>query len=113
MTWGEALVKIQKGERFEDPDILRLADFFGWSVAHAQACRVWTTEDPSILKLTTDNGWTVSHEQARRGWTTLDPYILSLTDTYGKTVLDIMLSEGWEPKTEEEKLVVFTVKAET
>jgi len=32
-------------------------------------------------------------------------------DGDGETVLDIMLRNGWEPKTEEEKLIVFTVKA--
>jgi hypothetical protein len=84
VTWQEAWGRIVEGERFEDPETLRLADSFGWSVAHLQA---------------------------RRGWTTLDPNILSLADKYGDTVLDRMMGEGWEPKTEEEKLIVFTVKA--
>jgi len=84
VTWKEALDSVIVGERFEDPEILRLAGIFGWSIAL---------------------------EQAYRGWTTLDPDILSLVDNYGKTVLDVMLREGWEPQTEEEKLIVFTVKA--
>jgi len=84
MTWQEAWGRIVEGERFEDPETLRLADSFGWSVAHMQA---------------------------RRGWTTLDPNILSLMDSDGETVLDVMLQKGWKPQTEEEKLIVFTVKA--
>jgi len=84
MTWQEAWGRVVEGERFEDPETLRLASI---------------------------NGWSVAHEQAFRGWTTLDPDILSLLDKYGRTVLDVMLLEGWEPQTEEEKLIVFTVKA--
>ena len=68
-------------------------------------------EDPNILSLRSIRGWTIAHSQAYRGWTTLDPNILSLRDGDGETVLDIMLNVGWEPKTEEEKLIVFAVKA--
>jgi len=84
VTLKEAFERVLSGERFEDPEILKLAS---------------------------PNGWSVAHEQAWRGWTTLDPNILSLTRVDGLTVLDVMLDWGWEPETEEEKLVVFTVKA--
>jgi len=112
MTYDEAWERVDKGERFEDPDILKLANNNGGTIAHAQAYRDWTTEDPDILRLTDSFGWTVAHLQARRGWTTLDPDILSLRDEGGTTVLDILLRYGnWKPQTEEEKLIVFTVKA--
>jgi len=84
MTYGEAWGRVADGEKFEDPEILGLSDSLGWTIAH---------------------------NQAYRGWTTLDPNILSLTRVDGLTVLDVMLDRGWEPKTEEEKLIVFTVKA--
>jgi len=82
--YREAMERVYEGERFEDPEILGLSDSLGWTIAH---------------------------NQAYRGWTTLDPNILSLADKDGDTVLDVMLKRGWEPQTEEEKLVVFTVKA--
>jgi len=85
MTYGEAYERVRKGERFEDLEILRVTRIY--------------------------DGWSVAHSQALKGWTTLDPDILSLRGGDGETVLDVMLEEGWEPKTEEEKLVVFTVKA--
>jgi len=69
MTWRQVYRRVTKGEIFEDPDILRLANNIGLTIAHTQACG--------------DN----------------------------RTVLDFMLKNGWEPKTEEEKLIVFTVKA--
>jgi len=86
VTFDEAWERLDKGERFEDPE---------------------------ILKLINASGCTIAHSQAWRGWTTLDPDILSLGYKYGcrETVLDIMLKRGWEPQTEEEKLIVFTVKA--
>jgi hypothetical protein len=179
MTFDEAWERVDKGERFEDPGILMLSDEDGWTIAHIQARRGWTTMDPDILslvsrrkgtvldvmltygwkpqteeeklvvftvkagsppsesggmpyyyeilnrvdegeerfedletlKLVDKEGWTIAHWQAHYGWTTLDPDILSLVTNEGETVLDIMLAEGWEPKTEEEKLIVCTVKA--
>jgi len=85
MTWKEAWDRVFKGERFKDPEILRLVCVFGWTIAYLQT---------------------------RQGWTTLDPDILSLTNSRdGKTVLDGMLNYGWKPQTEGEKLIVFTVKA--
>jgi len=111
MTYEEARDRVDKGERFEDPDILRLVGTYGWTIAHMQILSGWTTKDPNILKLTGKNGVTIAHIQALQGRTTLDPYILSLTTGGGVTVLDVMLLEGWKPKTEEEKLIVFTVKA--
>jgi len=112
ITYEEVLERVRKGERFEDPEILMLADATGWAVAHTQICRGWTTEDPEILKLFGDDGWSLAHHQASKDWTTLDPDILSLKRKNGQaTVLDIMSFRGWEPKTEEEKLIVFTVKA--
>jgi len=113
VTYDEAYERVDKGERFEDPGILRLVGVFGWSIAHIQAQRCWITEDPKILSLAYKRtaGVTVAHLQAHRGWTTLDPNILSLVTMNGETVLDRMLRRGWKPQTEEEKLVVFTVKA--
>jgi len=115
VTYDEAFERVRKGERFENPEILKLANISGWisgwTIAHAQAYRGWTTEDPDILKLAYNNGRTVAHVQAESGWTTEDPDILSLKEKNGETVLDIMLSNGWLPQTEEEKLIVFTVKA--
>jgi len=84
VTLKEAFERVLSGERFDDTDILSLANSSGWTIAHSQACR---------------------------GWTTLDLDILSLTGRDGETVLDVMLRYGWKPKTEEEKLIVFTVKA--
>jgi len=84
MNYEEAWNRVADGERFEDPDILGLTDSLGWTVAHSQA---------------------------RWGGVILNPDILSLKSGGGLTVLDIMLEKGWEPQTEEEKLLVFTVKA--
>jgi len=84
VTYGGAWGRVADGEKFEDPEILRLSDSLGWTIAHVQA---------------------------NRGWTTLDPDILSLTRVDGLTVLDVMLDRGWLPQTEEEKLIVFTVRA--
>jgi len=85
MTFFKALKRVQEGEIFEDPN---------------------------ILNLRSGRGWTIAHSQAYRGWTTLDPNILSLRDDGRTTVLDILLRYGnWEPQTEEERLIVFAVKA--
>jgi len=79
--------------------------------AYGRVLRGESFTDKEIQKLDNLRGWNIAHEQAYRGWTTLDPDILSLKNGCGSTVLDIMLKKGWEPKTEEEKLIVFTVKA--
>jgi len=102
MTWGEALVKIQKGERFEDPEILMRG-------SRGRREEPYVGENGIVVY----PGTSIAHIQARRGWTTLDPDILSLEGIYDATVLDVMLAQGWEPQTEEEKLIVFTVKAGT
>jgi len=91
--------EVFKGRRFKQPSILKLADTRrGFTIAHDQASRGWTTEDPDILKLTTDKGWTVAHDQALKGWTTEDPEILCLKSDNGRTVEKIQRQHGWKPK---------------
>jgi len=91
VNYKEALKRVDEGEIFKDPTILRLAHSSGWSIAHVQALRGWTTLDPDILSL--------------------EERFLPRGVGVGGTVLDVMLRYGWKPETEEEKLVVFTVKA--
>ena len=45
---------------------------------------------PDILKISDQKGWTVAHEQARRGWTTENSEILALKDSKGQSVADII-----------------------
>jgi len=99
VTLKEAFERVLSGERFEDPEILKLASLNGWSVAHEQAWRGWTTLDPDILSLLESP--------------TPDPSNPLSSVEKARTVLDVMLLDGWEPQTEEEKLIVFTVKAGT
>jgi len=103
VTLKEAFERVISGERFEDPEILKLASPNGWSVAHEQAWRGWTTLDPDILSL-------LESPTPDPGNPLLEGVPLSSVEK-ARTVLDVMLLEGWEPKTEEEKLIVFTVKA--
>ena len=115
MTYKEALdrilmrgERIADGEKFEDPKILRLANEWGWTVAHQQAWEGWTTEDPDILRLADKRGWTIAHQQASRGWTTEDPELLRLANAYGSTVAHEQVNKGWEPKTKAAKIYVLT-----
>ena len=48
-------------KRLYDPEILKLANDIGWTVAHAMAARGHEFTDPEILKLVDDIGWTVAH----------------------------------------------------
>ena len=55
-------------DRFtEKIEILRLKNDMGWTIAHAQSMRGWTTKDKSILKWSTNKGYTVAHCQAFHG----------------------------------------------
>ena len=55
-------------DRFTDNiNILRLKNEMGWTIAHAQSIRGWTTDDQAILKWATKDGYTVAHAQAFRG----------------------------------------------
>jgi len=110
MNYREAIERVYEGERFEDPEILKLTPSNTRTEGPPHPRRP-PTNPVEILSWALASAITIAHEQARRGWTTLDPDILSLTTTYGETVLDGMLSNGWKPQTEEEKLIVFTVKA--
>jgi hypothetical protein len=51
----------------EQIEILRLKNNMGWTIAHAQSRRGWTTENKDILKLRTIHGYTVAHCQAFHG----------------------------------------------
>ena len=50
------------------------------------------TEDEDLLQIRdkSEDGWTLAHEQANRGWTTTAPFILKLTTNNGTTVKDLM-----------------------
>ncbi len=55
-------------DRFtEQTEILKLKNKMGWTIAHAQSRRGWTTENKDILKLRTIHGYTVAHCQAFHG----------------------------------------------
>ena len=55
-------------DRFTDKiEILRLKNDLGWTVAHAQSMRGWTTNDKDILKWSTIKGYSVAHCQAFHG----------------------------------------------
>ena len=77
--------RVTKGERFEDPKILKLANKWGNTVAHRQTDEGWTTEDPEILKLVNKYGWTVA---------------------------SIQIENGWKPKTKEAKTTIFVLGLE-
>ena len=100
MTWKEDIDRVKRGERFEDPEILAKGSL-------GKEGESYVEENGTLVY----PGASIAHVQASLGWTTLDPDILSLKDIYGRTVLDRMIRRGWKPKTEEEKLVIFTVKA--
>jgi len=53
---------------FNEDFILRLSNKLGWTVAHAQAKRGWTTQDESIVRMATTKGYTVAHAMAFRGY---------------------------------------------
>jgi len=56
------------------------------------------TEDPNILKLKDNDGITVAHIQVSNGWTTDNPKILKLTTKNNKTVLSLILeNSNWTP----------------
>ncbi|BAI81768.1 hypothetical protein DEFDS_P147 (plasmid) [Deferribacter desulfuricans SSM1] len=94
MTYEEAYKEIKQGHFFEDKEVLKISDSFGWTIAHIQANRYWTTDDKEILKLADKKGWSVAHEQAINGWTTEDKEILRLADKTGLTVAHILASRG-------------------
>jgi len=96
--WSVAHVQAERGWTTEDPDILQLHNNVGWTVAHYQVGEGWTTEDPDILRLHNNFGWTVAHDQACSGWTTEDPVIRKLKDEKGRTVESIQKKKGWKPK---------------
>ena len=68
MTYEEALRRVEEGERFEDHTTLKLTNKNGWTVAHYQAHKGWTTEDLEILRLVDKYGRTVAHYQLENGW---------------------------------------------
>ena len=108
MTYEEALRRVKEREKFEDLEILKLANDTGYTIAHSQANRGWTTEDLDILRLADAYGRTVAHRQASRGWTTEDLDIIRLADEDGWTVAHRQAWNGWEPKTREAKIYVLT-----
>ena len=59
----------------EEPKILTLVDYAGWSVAHLQAIWGWTTEDPEILFIENIFGDSVAYLQMQRGWRPTSPTI--------------------------------------
>lgn len=86
------------GWRTDDPEILKMSDENGITVAHNLALLnpSWTTDDIKILKLHDNSGWTVAHELARSkpSWTTSNPKILNLTDNDGVSVKDVLLEHN-------------------
>lgn len=48
-----------------------------------QAHKDWTTNGPQILRLADKEGWTIAHEQASQGWVTDNLEILKLRDSKG------------------------------
>ncbi|BAI81775.1 hypothetical protein DEFDS_P154 (plasmid) [Deferribacter desulfuricans SSM1] len=95
MTYEKVLKKVRQGSFFKDKKILKLANETGWTIAHEQAKRSWTTEDKEILNLMDSEGWTVAHEQAWRGWTTDDKDILKLVNFNDYTVAQIQIENNW------------------
>ncbi|BAI81776.1 hypothetical protein DEFDS_P155 (plasmid) [Deferribacter desulfuricans SSM1] len=101
MTYEEALKKVRKGHFFEDKEVLKLVNEYGWTIAHEQAEFGWLTNDTEILKLSDKNGWTVAHEQAVHGWTTEDKKILKLATNTGWTVAHEQALQGWTTENRE------------
>ena len=55
-------------DRFtEQTEILKLKNKMGWTIAHAQSRRGWTTENKDILRLQTIHGYSVAHCQVFHG----------------------------------------------
>jgi len=61
--WTVAHELAWAGYKFDDPEILKLADnYYGITVAHMMAQNDYKFDDPEILKLTTYDGLTVAHK---------------------------------------------------
>ena len=74
--WKQHYKEVPREQWFtEDPEILSLSDYAGWSVAHLQAIWGWTTDDPEILFIENIYGESVASLQRQRGWRPTDPVI--------------------------------------
>ena len=91
--WTVAHGQVSKGWTTEDKEILQITDKLGgWTVAHFQAENGWVTEDKEILQLSDIFGWSVAHRQAKMGWVTEDNEILQLKNAYGYSIVDCALA---------------------
>tara|TARA_R100001463_G_scaffold80657_2_gene135144 strand:+ start:1864 stop:2229 length:366 start_codon:yes stop_codon:yes gene_type:complete len=88
----------------EDDDVLKLKNEMGWTIAHAQAKRGWTTKNIDILKLATVHGYTVAHAQAFRG------YHFSDSNPIGEEILKWKTKLTWLPSGKQLKMQPVTVK---
>jgi hypothetical protein len=95
MTYDDHVRNAENKVFTDDPEILKMTDYRGQSVAHEQARYGWTTECRDILMLADRDGTTVAHVQAYEGWTTEDQDILVLSDMHGLTVAHNQARFGW------------------
>ena len=122
MTYEEVQKRVDRGEMFEDIDILKLKREDGYCIAHQQVFRGWVTEDKEALKIYDPTGWSIAHWMANNCSRLVqthgkeysvkgiieDPEILALEtkDVFKTTVAYLQLNRGWEPQTEEAKAYV-------
>jgi len=89
-TYESKLKELEEINRWTDNlMILRLKNDLGWTIAHAQARRGWTTKDKEVLKWATKHGYTVAHVQAFR-W--------GDSTSFDNEILDMKTTEPWLPQ---------------
>ncbi|BAI81737.1 hypothetical protein DEFDS_P115 (plasmid) [Deferribacter desulfuricans SSM1] len=95
MKYLKIVELVRKGHIFNDPDILKLSNEYGWTIAHEQTVNDWVTNAKEILKLSNDIGWSEAHKMAERNWNTNDIEILKLRNKYGETVAHILAKANY------------------
>tara|TARA_R100000963_G_C4544858_1_gene40353 strand:+ start:80 stop:424 length:345 start_codon:yes stop_codon:yes gene_type:complete len=89
-TYESKLKELEEINRWTDNlMILRLKNKLGWTIAHAQARRGWTTKDKDVLKWATKHGYTVAHVQAFK-WGEIS--------NFDNEILDMKTTEPWLPQ---------------
>lgn len=113
MTYEEALKRVEggileEGEFFEDPEILKLSDKNGWSIAHEQARKRSHLKPPGSWKYDTDVWENEEILTLTAHYEDIDALELLNTGVvlrYGLVphpllVLEVLRMQGWQPKTE-------------
>jgi len=101
-TYESKLKELEEINRWTDNlMILRLKNDLGWTIAHAQARRGWTTKDKEVLKWATKDGYTVAHVQAFR-W--------GDSTSFDNEILEMKTNKGWLPSGKKLVMHPVTVK---